>query len=379
MSGKKNRSIYIISGEVSGDMHGACLMSALSEQCPDVTFHGAGGPQMKKIGGEGINDWVEDAAVMGFWEVAKHYRWFKQRFDEMLERAIELKPDVLVLIDYPGFNLRFAYAVKEKLPDTKIAYYISPQVWAWHKGRVPKMVKALDLMMCIFPFEQPIFENAGLRTVFTGHPLVDELAEKKEDVQRADQLIGLFPGSREREVASLFPLMVETARRMHLDHPELRFEAAAASDKLAQQMQSVIDAGNLPKQDVIVLKTGTSQSLMQRATCGVVASGTATLEAAALGMPYCLVYKVAWPTWVIGKLLIKIDFIGIVNILAGEKVVEELIQGDAEPYQVQEQLNSLMFDLSAREELREKLLKTASKLGDPGAHERAATEVAKLL
>lgn len=360
-------------------MHGACLISALSAQCPDVTFHGAGGPQMRATGGDGINDWVEDSAVMGFWEVAKHYKWFKKRFDEMLEQAIELKPDVLVLIDYPGFNLRFAYAVKEKLPDTKIAYYISPQVWAWHKGRIPKMVEALDLMMCIFPFEQPIFQDAGLRTVFTGHPLVDELAEKKEDVQRAESLIGLFPGSREREVASLFPLMVETARRMHSNHPELRFEAAAASDKLAAQMQSIIDAAKLTEKGVITLKTGTSQSLMQRATCGVVASGTATLEAAALGMPYCLVYKVAWPTWVIGKMLIKIKFIGIVNILAGEKVVEELIQGNAEPCQVEEQLNRLMFDIPAREALRERLLETASKLGEPGAHARAAAEVAKLL
>lgn len=379
VNGEKNRSIYIISGEVSGDMHGACLLSALAEKQPEVSFHGAGGPEMRAVGGDGIRDWVEQAAVMGFWEVAKHYRWFKQQFDEMLAEIVELNPEVLVLIDYPGFNLRFAYAVRERLPDIKIAYYISPQVWAWHKGRIPKMVEALDLMMCIFPFEQPIFQDAGLRTVFTGHPLVDQLAEKKEDTPRAEDLIGLFPGSREREIASLFPLMVETARRMHTSHPELRFEASAASDKLAAQMQGIIDAGGLSAPDVITLRTGTSQSLMQRATCGVVASGTATLEAAVLGMPYCLVYKVAWPTWVIGSLLVKIKFIGIVNILAGEKVVEELIQGNAQPEQVEKLLTELMYDLPAREALRSRLLETGSKLGEPGAHERAAAEVAQLL
>lgn len=360
-------------------MHGACLIQALLAECPDLQLSGAGGPEMRAAGGQGIQDWVESAAVMGVWEVLKHYSWFKKKFDEMLEEILQLKPDALILIDYPGFNLRFAHAVKEKLPETKIIYYISPQVWAWNKGRIPKMVETLDLMLCIFPFEQPIFQNAGLETVFTGHPLVDELAETREEGGRAENLVGLFPGSREREIASLFPLMVETARRMHSNHPELRFEAAAASEKLAAKMQAIIDVGKLPDNDLITLNTGTSRSLMQRATCGVVASGTATLEAAVFGMPYCLVYKVAWPTWVLGKMLVKIDFIGIVNILAGEKVVEELIQGNAEPCQVQENLNRLLFDLPAREGLRERLLETASMLGEPGAHTRAANEVIKLL
>jgi|TARA_B110000908_G_scaffold148622_1_gene181230 lipid-A-disaccharide synthase len=372
-------SIYIVSGEVSGDTHGAYLMESLLEQMPGVVFHGAGGPAMRSVGGERITDWVEDAAVMGIWEVLKHYKWFKQRFAEMLEEVLQLKPDVLILIDYPGFNLRLAHAVKEKLPDTKIVYYISPQVWAWNKGRIPKMAETLDLMLCIFPFEKAIFESAGLPTVFTGHPLVDELEEKREDVVRADQLIGLFPGSREREVERLFPLMVETARRMHSHHPEWQFEAAAASEKLEGRMREIIKAGKLPDECKITLKTGNSHSLMQRATCGVVASGTATLEAAALGLPYCLVYKISWPTWVMGKLLIKVDFIGLVNILAGEKIVEELIQSDAEPCQLENDLTQLMTDDKVRDDLRKKLLDTAAKLGEPGAHERAAAEVVKLI
>lgn len=377
MSGEK--SIYIVAGEVSGDTHGACLMEALRGLVPEVVFRGAGGPEMRGVGGGGVTDWVEDAAVMGIWEVLKHYKWFKRRFAEMLDEVVALKPDVLLLIDYPGFNLRLAHAVRERLPETKIVYYISPQVWAWNKGRIPKMAKTLDLMLCIFPFEREIFESAGLPTVFTGHPLVDELEEKREEVEREEGLVGLFPGSREREVDRLFPLMVESARRLHANHPQVRFEAAAASGKLAVLMEEAVDAAKLPETMKITVKKGGSHSLMQRATCGVVASGTATLEAAALGLPYCLVYKIAWPTWVMGKLLVKIDFIGLVNILAGEKVVEELIQCEAEPGQVESLLDRMLTDVEAREVLRGRLLETAAKLGGPGAHERAASEVTKVL
>lgn len=354
-------------------------MQALKSHLPGCRFSGVGGPEMHAVSEGDVHDWVEDAAVMGIWEVLKHYKWFKQRFHEMLDDVVALKPDALVLIDYPGFNLRFAKAVREKLPNIKIAYYISPQVWAWNKGRIPKMAELLDLMLCIFPFERDIFESAGLKTEFVGHPLVDELEEKMEDVTRQADLIGLFPGSREREVDRLFPLMVETARRMHSHYPEWRYEAAAASPKLESRMREIIDAGKLPDQHMITLKQGNSHSLMQRATCGVVASGTATLEAAALGLPYCLVYKLAWPTWMMGKLLVKVKWIGLVNILAGEKVVEELIQSNADPCQLENLLQGLMIDPDARMRLQRRLLNTAAKLGEPGAHDRAADAIRRLL
>ena len=378
MSGANQKSIYIVAGEVSGDTHGACLMEALLARVPAISFHGAGGPAMQAVAGNGLANWVEDAAVMGIWEVLKHYQWFKQRFNEMLAEVEDLKPDVLILIDYPGFNLRLAYAVKKRLPNTKIVYYISPQVWAWNKGRIPRMAETLDLMLCIFPFEKEIFESAGLATVFTGHPLVDELEDKREDVSREQDLIGLFPGSREREVSRLFPVMVETARRILSYNPEWKFEAAAASEALAERMRDIVQNAKLPE-SLITIKTGSSYSLMQRATSGVVASGTATLEAAALGLPYCLVYKISWPTWAIGKLLVKLDYIGLVNILAGEEIVEEFIQGDAEPGRIEQSISRLMNDSGSREALRQKLLTTAAKLGDCGAHQRAASEVVALL
>lgn len=348
------------------------MLGALIGKRPDTVVAGVGGPAMAKVAG--TRDWVEDAAVMGVWEVLKRYGWFKERFHEMLEEVKHFQPDVLLLIDYPGFNLRFAKAVKKACPKVKQVYYISPQVWAWNKKRIPKMVELLDQMMCLFPFEKPIFEKAGLKTEFVGHPLVDELEAQRIEVRRDDSLVGLFPGSREREVASLFPMMIDSAKRMHVLRGSLKFEAPAASAKLAAIMREMVDAAG--GRDFVKVTDGGAHDLMQRAACGVIASGTATLEAAFYGLPYCLVYKVAGLTYVMAKLLVKIRFIGIVNILADDAVVEEFIQGDASPEKVVPALMRFIENPGAAEALQGRLAKTTAKLGDLGAHERAAEVVA---
>jgi len=183
--------------------------------------------------------------VMGVVEVLKHYRWFKKQFYAMLAEGKEIQPDALILIDYPGYNLRMARAVREALPSIKIIYYVSPQVWAWNKGRIPKMAAILDKMLCILPFEKPLYENSGLSTTFVGHPIVDELVENKIDVARDKNLIGLFPGSREREISKLFPVMVDAARRMHNENESLRFEVPAASERLAGLIQKIIDKNKI--------------------------------------------------------------------------------------------------------------------------------------
>ena len=368
-------ALYVIAGELSGDAHGAGMLKALLEMHPDLEIRGAGGPEMRAAAGDGIRDWVEEAAVMGLWEVLKRYGWFKQRFAEMLDEVKAFKPEVLILIDYPGFNLRFAEAVKSALPDTKIIYYISPQVWAWNKGRLPKMARLLDEMLCLFPFEKAIFKGAGLPTTFVGHPLVDELEDERDGVPREEDLVALLPGSREREVARLFPMMLDAARRLHLKRPETRFEACGASAKLAERMQEMVATANLG--DSVKISEGGAHSLMQRAACGVVASGTATLEAAYFGLPYCLVYKVAWPTYLVARAVVKIEHIGLINILAGARVVEEFIQSDADPLHVEQSLSRFLGDDAFREEIRKKLLSTASKLGGPGAHVRAASAISK--
>jgi lipid-A-disaccharide synthase len=368
-------ALYVIAGELSGDAHGAGMLRALLSLHPDLKIQGAGGPEMREVAGDGIRDWVEEAAVMGIWEVLKRYGWFKQRFDEMLAEVLAQKPGLLILIDYPGFNLRFAEAVRRELPQTKIIYYISPQVWAWNKGRLPKMARVLDEMLCLFPFEKSIFEGAGLATTFVGHPLVDELEEERNDEPREENLVALLPGSREREVSRLFPMMLEAARRLHSKRPETHFEACGASAKLAVRMRELTTVAELD--DIVRIRDGGAHELMQRAACGVVASGTATLEAAYFGLPYCLVYKVAWPTYLAAKMLVKIEHIGLINILANERVVEEYIQSEADPLHVEHSLSRFLSDDSFREETRRKLLATAAKLGGPGAHLRAATAISK--
>ena len=369
------KRLYVVAGELSGDAHGAGMLRALKARIPALEVHGVGGPQMAAVAGPGLRDWVEDAAVMGVWEVLKRYGWFKQRFTEMLAELKAFRPDVLVLIDYPGFNLRFAEAVKRECPETRLVYYISPQVWAWHKGRIPKMARLLDEMLCLFPFEQPIFQSAGLKTTFVGHPLVDELEEQRlPGITRDESLIGLFPGSREREVARLFPMMIETAKRLKAWRGDLNFEVPAASPKLAAQIRELLVDSHAD--GLVQVGTGTSHALMQRACCGVIASGTATLEAAFYGLPYCLVYRVAPLTYVLGRLLVKIKHIGLVNILAGEEVVREFIQGNANPENVSTVLRNLLEFPDQRRELQTRLLETAAMLGGSGTHERAANSVA---
>lgn len=371
------KRIYVVAGEMSGDAHAAGLLRELRVMAGPLEIHGAGGPEMKEVSGGGTRDWVEDAAVMGLIEVLKRYGWFKERFEEMLEEIKNQKPDVLLLVDYPGFNLRFAKAVKAALPDTKQVYYISPQVWAWNKKRVPKMVGLLDEMLCLFPFEKPIFENAGLKTTHVGHPLVDELSLKRIECGREPDLIGLFPGSREREIAKLFPMMLEATAVLRAWRGDLRFSVPAATPKLARTLRGMIDEAGAD--GWVKLTQGGSQELMQRAACGVVASGTATLEAACFGMPYCLVYKMAWTTYFLGKMLVKIKYIGLVNILAGEKVVEEFIQADAAAPEVSAWLRDILSSDEKRAVLVTRLGEVSAQLGELGTHRRAAERVAAWL
>ena len=371
------KRIYVVVGEMSGDAHGAGLLRELRTMHPDLKIHGTGGPEIEELGEGNVNNWVEDAAVMGVVEVLKRYGWFKERFEAMLTDIKRLKPDVLLLVDYPGFNLRFSEAVKRELPDTKQIYYISPQVWAWNKKRIPKMVRLLDEMLCLFPFEKPIFKNAGLKTTHVGHPLVDELAAERITGERDLNLVGLFPGSREREVAKLFPMMIESAKRLREWRSDLTFSVPAATPKLAATMKEMISTAGAG--EWISLTDGGSHTLMQRAGCGIIASGTATLEAATFGLPYCLVYKMAWTTYCLGKLLVKIKYIGLVNILAGEKVVEEFIQADAETAQVSAWVREILLDGSKREALVARLGEVSAMLGDQGAHRHAAERVAAWL
>ena len=187
-------TLYFVAGEASGDEHGAALMRALLEAQPNVQFCGRGGPQMKSIAGSGFGDWIDEAGVVGLWEVIRHYGYFRAQFRAALKEIALAQPAAVVLIDYPGFNLRLARSLRKRSPAQKIIYYISPQVWAWNRGRIRAMARTLDLMLCIFPFEAELYNQSGLRTIFVGHPMIKTYRVGANSIPRATQTwLRFFP------------------------------------------------------------------------------------------------------------------------------------------------------------------------------------------
>ena len=372
-----NGGLYVVAGEMSGDVHAAGLLEALRELKPGLDVRGVGGPKMQAVVGESIHDWLDQAAVMGIVEVLKHYRFFKRSFDRMLAEVKEMRPDVLLLVDYPGFNFRFAAAVRRELPETRIVQYVCPQVWAWKKGRIPKMVELFDEVLCLLPFEPKIFADTDLKASFVGHPLVDELEEARIDVSRDKDLVALIPGSRRPEIEKLFPMMLETAKRLSSGRPELRFAVPAANSKLRRRIEELAEEARIG--EILDILDGGAHELMQRASCGVVASGTATVEAAYYDLPYCLVYRLAWPTYLVAKMVVTIEHAGLVNILAGEEVVEEFIQSEADPCHVGRALERFLDEPETVIALQKRLQETTAKLGGTGSLRRAAESVAAWL
>ncbi|HLB34417.1 MAG TPA: lipid-A-disaccharide synthase [Chthoniobacterales bacterium] len=419
--------LAIVAGEASGDNHGVELMKALKKQVPSMTFTGLGGPQMEEYAKannteahqfrvlsklayadevqgipvvgrprdrlrrakleqpEGraererasqfrknsIENWIETAGVLGLWDVLKKYGYFRTKFSMLLHHLKECHPHAIILVDYPGFNLRLAKAIRRLQLPIKIFYYISPQVWAWHKSRIPKIAHLLDLMVCIFPFEKKLYESSGLPTTFVGHPLVEKLTSQKETVgvlKREEHLLGLFPGSREREVRRIFPVMVKTAQRVMSENSKIHCEAAAATEARAEEMRAMAEQADIH----IIITVNQARELMQRATFGLVCSGTATLEAACLGLPYALVYKVAWLTYVAGRLLIRVPYLGIINILACRPVVREFIQQDATAENLAKEALRLLNNPEACKKLSEELTSITAALHGHGAYDHAA-------
>jgi lipid-A-disaccharide synthase len=363
-------TIYFVAGEVSADNHGAALMHSLRVLQPELKFIGRGGPQMGEVAGAEFKNWIGDAAVLGLWEVLRNYGYFREQFRQTLSEIQKSKPDAVVLIDYPGFNLRLARALRKKSQTPKTIYYISPQVWAWNRGRIKKMARFIDLVLCIFPFETDLYTASGLRAVFVGHPMIERLETQKIDHGRDPNLIGLFPGSRSREVRKIFPVIVGAARRLLEWNPTLRFQVAAASEELAREMNEQV-----ADRHAIAITVGQTATVMQRAFVGIVASGSATLEAAYFGMPFVLIYKVTWPTYVAARLVVNVDFLGMPNLLAGKAVVPEFIQHEAKPDAVVNAVQLLMEDESARDRMISDFDAIITKLGGAGASERAAQAI----
>lgn len=325
-----------------------------------------------------IEDWLDDAAVLGLWEVLQKYGYFRRKMDETVARILTEQPDGVLLVDYPGFNLRLAKRLRQQGYVGKLVYYISPQVWAWKKGRIRTMASLLDRMICIFPFEKELYEASGLETEFAGHPLVDEMEEVRDSsIERDPNLVALLPGSREREIAKLFPPMLDAAAILKEKDSSVRFATTGAKPVLTELLRTMVSERGLS--GVFSIGEETSHRIMQRAGTGVVASGTATLEAACLGLPYCLVYKVNWLTAAVARRLMSVDFLGIVNVLAGREVVRELLQDEATGPTIARAIEGLRNDEDARGRLETELAAVVASLGEGGAHRRAAECVAAAL
>ncbi len=369
----------IIAGEVSGDLHASRMIAEFTRVRPGARFLGVGGEKMKAEGCELLYN-VEEVAFLGFVEVIAHLPFIKRMMKRLLDECQQRRPDAVVLVDYPGFNLRFADRLRrlpgfEKIP---ILYYISPQVWAWHASRVPKIAKLVDRIAVIFDFEKPIYDAVGLKADFVGHPLLETIRTetKRKDfcesisISPDDPLLALLPGSRLQEVKRLFPLFLRSFAILKNEIQNLR-AAVGCSPALDIAIYKDIlhEEGLLEEVQVI---QGNTSDLQSHADAALVASGTATLETAIMQTPMIMAYKVAPLTYWIGRFLIKIPNIALVNVVAGERIVPELIQGDATPNKIASELAILFQNPERRKTMVDDLSRVREKLGEPGASKRVA-------
>ncbi len=363
--------LFFVAGEASGDIHGANLIAALREQSPGIECEGLGGQRMAAAGMTLRHD-LAGEAIMGFTEVVKHFRSIRRLFLDTLAHIESSRPDAVVLIDYPGFNIRLAKRLKQL--GIPVVYYISPQVWAWKKKRIHTLAACVDKMLVIFPFEQPLYEKVGLPCRYVGHPLLDHIHHIDGDGATAGELvIGLLPGSREQEIKRLLAPMIEVAAGIAKEHPEARFMTPVVDEARAAQVREI--AGSFP----LEIQTGSMYDILRRARFCMVASGTATLETALFGVPMVILYKVTTLTFWMAKFLVDIRYIGIVNILAGRGIVPEFIQNDIQPAQILPQALRLIAPSPERAQMMDDLREVQSMLGDGGASQNAAREILEVL
>jgi len=366
----------IIAGEASGDMHAADLVKAIKTLDPNITFSGLGGPKMHNAGVELYED-LTKIAVVGFAEVIKHFQDFLSIFDAFLKRVDELNPSAVILVDYPGFNLRMAKELKKR--NIKVIYYISPQLWAWKENRIKSIKECIDKMLVLFAFEKEFYAKRGVDVEFVGHPLIDQIKVEIPREQLLESLdfdknypvIGILPGSRRKEVEKLLPPMLEAAKILHEGNPNLQFLIMKAPTIRINFLKDYSGIHSLP---LHIIPDRTYDGINACDLC-MVASGTATLETAILNKPMVVVYKTSLPTYWLAKSFVKIPNIGLVNVVANKQIVPECIQNNAKGNKIAEELEEILKDNNKSASIKEELLKVKSTLGAPGASQRAAEKV----
>lgn len=376
---KSNNKIMLVAGEASGDLHGGHLAHALKRLVPGIEMSGMGGAEMRRAGVDTLVD-IAGVAVVGIWEVLAHFGEIKHAFDTLSARLRNDPPALIVLIDYPDFNLRLAKVAKAA--GVPVVYYISPQVWAWRRGRVRKIAKLVRKMLVVFPFEERFYKDAGVDCAFVGHPLLDEVrtAEPREALAKkfgldpARPIVGLLPGSRRKELYYHLPVMLEAYDMLKQKIPGLQAVLPVAGT-LGLNDLSPYMAGH----GDVRLVEGDTPGVMSLMDAGMVKSGTATLQTALHGKPMVIIYRLSPLTYHIGKRLIKLKNIGMVNLVAGEEVVPEFVQDAATPEAISSCIYRMICDKTYRDGMVARLDGVSERLGGPGASERAAAEIAGLM
>ncbi len=367
--------ILIITGEASGDLHGANLARALKALDPGLSIVGIGGASMQAAGVELVPG-VPPLDIIGLIGPSAMAVLLRRILAVRRMLRTELF-DLVVLIDNPGLNLHFARVAKAA--KQRVLYYIAPQIWAWRPRRINWIRRRVDHVVVILPFEEPLYRRAGVRCTFVGHPLLDVItpaldqAELRQrfGVDRAETVIGLLPGSREGEVRSLLPVMLETARRLASERPGVEFLLAQASSIQDNLIQELLADAPV----TVRVQRNLANEVMAASDLLFVASGTATLQAAVVGVPMILLYRVPWLTYWIARAVIRVDCIGLVNLIAGRKIVTELIQQEATPERLHREAVRLLTDRVVYHEMKAALRAVRQSLGEPGASRRAAEVV----
>ncbi|HMM20924.1 MAG TPA: lipid-A-disaccharide synthase [Selenomonadales bacterium] len=365
--------VMISVGEASGDLHGASVAAALRAADPDLRIFGMGGAMMRSAGVDIVYD-IAELGVMGLVEIVKSLPKLFRLRDRLREVMIRERPDVLVVIDYPGFNMRLAKVAKEL--GIPVVSYISPSAWAWGRGRAKEVAETVDRVAAIFPFEADVYREAGANVTFVGHPLIDivkptltkEEAYAHFQADPARPLVLLMPGSRRQEIEELLPHMLAAAEKIQNTIPECQFFIPVASTISREMLQSIISGYQVR----VELTSGQVYDLMQIADLAVAASGTATLETSLLNLPTIIIYKVVPLTYWLGKFLVKIPHIGLPNIIAGRAVVPELLQGEANADNIARQAIDILGNPARREKILADLAEVRQKLGESGAVGRVA-------
>ena len=369
--------LLVSSGETSGELYAAELVRELRLLDPGLAVYGLGGDRLAAQGAS-LEAHVRDLAVVGLLEVLSHLPRIKRIFDGVVARSERERPDIAVLIDYPDFNLRLARELKTR--GIPVVYYVSPQVWAWRKGRIRTIRETAAKMLVIFPFEEALYREAGVPVEFVGHPLVDLVkpAPDRDAFLRGAGLdptrpvVAVLPGSREREVALNLPPLAAAVARLAAQEPSLQFLVAVAPALERPRLESAFSG--TPAR----LVHGQTHAALGAADLGLVASGTATVEAALLGTPMLVVYRVSLPTYLLGRPFVRVPHFAMANLIAERRVVTELIQGDFTAERVAAEALALLRDPARRARMREELGEVRRRLGEPGASARAARAVSRV-